>query len=69
MLGRGCLIGVARGKPLAKAKPIQWRRIELGEPPKRRGNEIDLFHIGTTVSAGREMQTDPDFGQDAKAIV
>jgi hypothetical protein len=43
--------------------------MELGEAPQRRGNEIDLFQIGTAVSAGREMQADPDFGQDGKTVV
>jgi hypothetical protein len=48
---------------------IEWRGIELGKVPQRRGNEIDLFQIGTAVSAGRKMQADPDFAQDGKAIV
>jgi hypothetical protein len=43
--------------------------MEFGEAPQRRGNEIDLFQIGMAVSAGREMQADPDFGQDGKAVV
>jgi hypothetical protein len=60
---------MARGKLPAQAKTIHRRGIELGEAPQRRGNEIDLFHIGTAVGAGREMQTDPDFGQDGKAVV
>jgi hypothetical protein len=60
---------VARGKLLTQAKTIHRRGIELGEVPQRRRNEIDLFHIGTAVSAGREMQADPDFGQDGKAVV
>jgi hypothetical protein len=65
----GVLVGVARGKLLAQAKTIHRRGIELGEASKRRGNEIDLFHIGTAVSAGHEMQADPDFDQDGKAVV
>jgi hypothetical protein len=69
MLRRGALVGVVSGKLLAQAKTIHRRRIELGEVPKRRRNEIDLFHIRTAVSAGREMQADPDFGQDGKAVV
>jgi len=60
---------MARGKPLAQAKTIRLRGIKLGEAPKRRGNEIDLFDIATAVDAGREMQVDPDFGQDGKAVV
>jgi hypothetical protein len=60
---------VPRSKLLAQAKTIRRRRIEVGKAPKRRGNEIDLFHIGTAVGAGREMQADPDFGQDGKAAV
>ena len=60
---------MARDKLLAQAKTIHRRGIELGEASKRRRNEIDLFHIGTTVGAGREMQADSDFGQDGKAVV
>lgn len=60
---------VMRGKLLAQAKTIHRRGIELGEVPQRRRNEIDLFHIGTTVYAGREMQAEPDLGQDRKAVV
>ena len=58
-----------RGKPLAQVKTIHRRGIEVGEAPKRRGNEIDLFNIGTAMGAEREMQTDSDFGQDGKAAV
>ena len=58
-----------RSKLLAQAKTIRRRRIEVGKAPKRRGNEIDLFDIATAVDAGREMQADPDFGQDGKAAV
>ena len=66
---RGALIGVTRGKPLAQSKTIHWRGMELGKIPKRRGNEIDLIHIGTAMGAGREMQSDPNFGQDGNAVV
>ena len=48
---------------------IRLRGIKLGEAPKRRGNEIDLFDIGMAVGTGREMQANPNFGQDGKAIV
>jgi hypothetical protein len=58
-----------RIKPLAQSKTIRLRGITLGEAPKRRGNEIDLFDIATAVDAGREMQADPDFGQDRKMVV
>jgi len=57
---------MVRVKPLAQSKTIRLRGIKLGEAPKRRGNEIDLFDIATAVDAGREMQADPDFGQDGK---
>jgi hypothetical protein len=60
---------MARIKPLAQSKTIRLRGITLGKAPKRRGNEIDLFDIATTVDAGREMQADPDFGQDGKVVV
>lgn len=43
--------------------------MERGETPQRSGNEIDLFQIGTAVSAGREVQTNPDFGEDGKVVV
>ena len=69
LLGRDALVGVARGKLLTQAKTIHRRGIELGEVPQRRTNEINLFHVGTAVGAGREMQADPDFGQDGKAVV
>jgi len=60
---------MARIKPLAQSKTIRLRGIKLGEAPKRRGNEIDLFDIATAVDTGREMQADQDFGQDGKAVV
>ena len=60
---------MARIKLLAQSKTIGLRGIILGEAPKRRGNEMDLFDIATAVDAGREMQVDPDFGQDGKAVV
>jgi hypothetical protein len=60
---------VARGKPLAQAKTIHCRWRERGEAPQRRGNEINLFHISTAVSAGREMQDDLNFGQTEKAVI
>ena len=69
LLGRGAPAGVPRSKLLAQAKTSHRRGIEVGEAPKRRGNEIDLFHIGTAVGAGREMQADQDFCQDGKAAV
>jgi hypothetical protein len=43
--------------------------MELGEAPQRRGNEIDLFQIGTAVSTGREVQANPVFGEDGKVVV
>ena len=60
---------MTRGKLLAQAETINGRWIELGKATQRRGNKIDLFHIGTAVGAGREMQSDPDFGQDRNAVV
>jgi hypothetical protein len=60
---------VACGKPSAQAKTIHCRRKERGEAPKRRGNEINLFHIGTAVSAGHKMQDDLNFGQTEKAVI
>lgn len=60
---------MARIKPLAQSKTIRLRGIILGEAPKRRGNEMDLFDIATVVDAGHEMQADPDFGLDRKAVV
>ena len=69
LLGAGAPAGVPRSKLLAQAKTIHRRGIEVGEAPKRRGNEADLFHIGTALGAEREMQTDPDFGQNGKAAV
>ena len=57
------------GKLLAQAETINGRWIELRKAPQRRGNKIDLFHIGTAVGAGREMEADPDFGQDGKVVV
>ena len=60
---------MSRSKLLAQAKMIHWRRIERGEAPQHRGNEIDLSHVSTAVNAGREMQADQDFGQDGKAVV
>jgi len=61
--------GVARGKLLAQAKTMHRRGIEIGEAPQRRGNEIDLFHIGTAGGAGCEMRDDQNFGQNGKAAV
>ena len=60
---------MARGKPLAQAKTIHCRWRERGEAPQRRGNEINLFHIDTAVSAGHEMQDDLNFGQTEKAAI
>lgn len=60
---------MARIKLLAQSKTIRLRGIKLGEAPKRRGNEMDLFDIATAVDAGREMQADQDFGLDGKAII
>ena len=60
---------MVNGKLLVQAETIQWRGIELGKIPKRRGKEIDLFHIDTAIGAGREMQSDPNFGQDRNAVI
>lgn len=57
---------MVRIKPLAQSKKIRLRGIKLGEASKRRRNEIDLFDIDTAVDAAREMQANPDFGQDGK---
>jgi hypothetical protein len=60
---------VVRGKLLAQAKTIHRQGIELEEVPQRRRNEINLFHVGTAVGTGREMQVDQDFGQDGKEVI
>ena len=60
---------MARIKLLAQSKTIRLRGIKLGEAPKRRGNEMDLFDIVIAVDAGREMQADPDFGLDGQAVI
>jgi hypothetical protein len=54
---------------LPQAKTVHRRGIKPGEVPKCRGDETDLRHIGTAIGARREMQADPDFGQDGKAVV
>ena len=69
LLGRDALVGVARGKLLTQAKTIHRRGIEVGEAPQRRGNETDLFDIGTAVDAGREMQADQEFDKVGKTVV
>ena len=67
--GRCPLIGVTRGKLLAQTETIDGRWIELGKAAQCRGNKIDLLHIGTAVGTGREVQSDPNFGQDEIAFV
>ena len=53
----------------AQPKTIQLQRIVLGKALHCRGNEIDLFEIDTAMGTGREMQANPDFGQEGKMVV
>jgi hypothetical protein len=52
-----------------KLLPQMKTMAKLGEAPKRRGNEIDLFYVGPAMGTGYEMQADTDFGQNGKAVV
>jgi hypothetical protein len=52
-----------------EAKTIHWRGIDLGKAPERRGNKIDLFHVGTAMRAECEMQADLGFSQDGNAVI
>jgi hypothetical protein len=60
---------VVSGELSAQAKTIRRQGIELGKAPHCRRNEIDLFDIGAAIGAGREMQANPDVGQDGKMTV
>ncbi len=44
------------GKPLAQVKTMHRRGIKLGEAPKCRGNETNLFDIATAVDTERESR-------------
>jgi hypothetical protein len=55
---------VASGKLLAQVDTINGRWIELGEAPKRRGNEAHLHHIGATVDTGGHVQTNAGLCKD-----
>ena len=57
------------GKLLTQTEAITGRRILLGQAGQRRGDETDLFYIGTAVDAGREVQADPKFGQYGNVVV
>ena len=46
---------------------LAWDR--SWEGPERRGNKIDLFHVGTAMRAECEMQADLGFSQDGNAVI